>query len=95
MSEPFTVTLRGDCTVRTIGTLHGEVAAALASTTDLALDCAAVERADIAFVQLVVAAAGTAERQARRLTLVDAPEVVRSAFARAGLSAQAPFRHAA
>ncbi|MFH6787370.1 MULTISPECIES: STAS domain-containing protein [Methylobacterium] len=94
MSDPFTVTLPDDCTVRTIGTLHGEIAAALASTADLALDCAAVARADIAFVQLVVAASATAERQAKRLTLVDAPDIVRSAFARAGLTAQSPFRQA-
>lgn len=92
MSDSFTVTLPGDCTVRTIGTLHGEIAAALAATTDLALDCGAVERADIAFVQLVVSAAGTAERQARRLALVGVPEVVQSAFARAGLTAPIPCR---
>ena len=87
--------MSGDCTVRAVRTLHGEIAAALASTTDLVLDCADIERADIAFVQLVVSAAATAERQAKRLTLVDVPDTVQGAFARAGLTPQAPFARAA
>ncbi|MGF3027223.1 STAS domain-containing protein [Methylobacterium aquaticum] len=95
MPARFSLTLPGDCTVRVIRTLHGEIAAALASTADLTLDCTGVERADIALVQLVVSAAGTAERQSKRLTLVGASDVVKGAFARAGLDAQAPFRRAA
>ncbi|KMO11545.1 STAS domain-containing protein [Methylobacterium platani] len=95
MPDHLTVTMPGDCTVRTIRTRHGEIAAALAATANLALDCTAVERADIAFVQLVLAAAGTAERQSRRLTLTGAPDVVRGAFARAGLPAHAVLAPAA
>ncbi|KMO42315.1 hypothetical protein VQ03_11315 [Methylobacterium tarhaniae] len=88
MSDSLTVTMPGDCSLRAIRTLHGEIAAALAASTDLVLDCAGVERADIAFVQLVVSAAGTAERRAKRLTVVDASDIVQAAFARAGLTVQ-------
>ncbi|AWB25309.1 STAS domain-containing protein [Methylobacterium currus] len=95
MSDYLPITMPGDCTLRSIRALHGEIAAALASTADLALDCAGVERADIAFVQLVVSAAGTAERRAKRLTLVGASDVVQGAFARAGLTTRPPFRNAA
>lgn len=95
MSDQLCVKLSGDCSVRAIRALQAEIAAALAATADLSLDCAEVERADIAFVQLVVSAAGTAERQAKRLTLAAPSEVVRGAFARAGLSAQTPFAAAA
>ncbi|MET7246953.1 STAS domain-containing protein [Methylobacterium sp. EM32] len=95
MSDTLVITMPGDCTLRAIRTLHGEIAAALAATANLTLDCSKVERADIAFVQLVVAAAGTAERKAKRLALIDAPDLVEGAFARAGLSAQVSFLRAA
>ncbi|MCF4127266.1 STAS domain-containing protein [Methylobacterium sp. SyP6R] len=95
MSDTVCIRMSGDCTLRAIRSLHGEIAAALASTNDLVLDCADIERADIAFVQLVVSAAGTAERQAKRLTLVDMPDIVQGAFGRAGLATQPPFARAA
>lgn len=91
MSDPLSVKMSGDCTVRSIRTLHREITAALEATGDLNLDCAEVERADIAFVQLLLSAAATAARGAKRLTLVDASEVVCGAFVRAGLQPQAPF----
>jgi phospholipid transport system transporter-binding protein len=91
MSDQLSVRMSGDCTVRSIRTLHRQIATALETTAKLDLDCAAVERADIAFVQLVLSAAATATRQAKELTLVDPSEVVRSAFVRAGLQPQAPF----
>ncbi len=94
MSDTVCIRMSDDCTLRAIRPLHGEITAALASTMDLVLDCADVARADIAFVQLVVSAARTAERQAKRLTLVEVPAIVESAFARAGLAAQAPFAQA-
>lgn len=95
MSDTVCIRMSGDCTVRAIRTLHGEIVAGLASATDLVLDCTDIERADITFVQLVVSAAGTAERQAKRLTLVDVPDTVQGAFARAGLTPQGPFARAA
>ncbi len=90
MSDTVCIRMSDDCTLRAIRPLHGEITAALASTMDLVLDCADVARADIAFVQLVVSAARTAERQAKRLTLVEVPAIVESAFARAGLARKLP-----
>ncbi|MGX7708772.1 STAS domain-containing protein [Methylobacterium sp. Gmos1] len=95
MSDTLVITMPDDCTLRAVRTLHGEITAALAATANLTLDCSGVARADIAFVQLVLAAAGTAERAAKRLALVDAPDSVEGAFARAGLSAQGPYLRAA
>ncbi len=95
MSEQLSVRLSGDCTVRSVRTLHREIAAALETSSDLSLDCAQVERADIAFVQLVLSAAATARQQAKRIDLTDASDVVASAFARAGLQPRAPFAPAA
>lgn len=91
MSDQLSVRLSGDCTVRSIRTLHREIAAALEMSADLSLDCGQVERADVAFVQLVLSAAATARRQAKRIDLTDASDVVASAFARASLQPRAPF----
>ncbi len=96
MSDTVCIRMSGDCTVRAIRTLHGEIVAGLASATDLVLDCNRHRaRRHHHFVQLVVSAAGTAERQAKRLTLVDVPAAVQGAFARAGLTPQGPFARAA
>ncbi len=91
MSDQLSVRLSGDCTVRSIRTLHREIAAALETGAEVSLDCSQVERADIAFVQLVLSAAATAARQAKRIDLTEASDVVASAFVRAGLQPRAPF----
>lgn len=80
------LTLPDDCSIRTIRSLHDEVGAAFSTTTDLTLDCTDVTRVDIAFVQLVVSAAGTANRQAKQFRLTNMPEAVATAFRRAGVS---------
>lgn len=91
MSEPRTLTLGPDCTIRTTRALQGEMIAALAETPALTLDCAGVERADITFVQIVLSAARTADRQAKRLALANLSAVTAAAFQRAGLPAHNPL----
>ncbi len=85
MSDALLIRLSGDCSIRSIRTVHREIEAALMAQRDLNVDCAEVERADMALVQLLVAASNTAKRQTRRVTLVDPSDVVRNAFVRAGL----------
>lgn len=79
------IKLSGDCTIRSIRTIHREIEAALKAQRDLHVDCAEVERADMALVQLLAAASSTAKGQMRRVTLVHPSDVVRNAFVRAGL----------
>jgi ABC-type transporter Mla MlaB component len=86
MPVPSTFKLPEECSIRTIRTLHGDLGAAFARTSDLTLDCTDVARADIAFVQLIVSAAGTASRQAKSLRLAHVPDVVLTAFRRSGVS---------
>lgn len=86
MTDQSVLVLPGDCGVRAIRSLHAEVVAALEVATDLRLDCADVAHADVAFVQLVLAAAGTAARQAKTAALANPSQIVLSAFARAGLA---------
>lgn len=86
MPAPATFKLPDDCSIRTIRALHGDLGAAFARTSNLTLDCGDVARADIAFVQLIVSAAGTASRQAKSLRLAHVPDVVLTAFRRSGVS---------
>lgn len=95
MSDAMLIRLSGDCTIRSIRTIHREIEAALKTPVDLSVDCSEVERADIAFVQLIAAASQTAEQQTRRLMLVEPSDVVRSAFVRAGLQTHACLAAAA
>ncbi len=87
MSEPRTLTLGPDCTIRTIRALRDDLTAALSDTPALTLDCAGVERADVTFIQLVLAAAKTAGRQGKSLALANLSPVSEAAFQRAGLPA--------
>lgn len=91
MSDQASFRLPAACDIRSIRSIRAEMMAALETAADVTLDGSDVERADIAFVQLVVSAAGTAERQAKRVALTNPTDAVRSAFERAGLRPQAPF----
>ncbi|MEE7505366.1 STAS domain-containing protein [Methylobacterium sp. C33D] len=86
MSEAPVVTLGSDCTIRTVRSLHDTLTAALAGAGRLTLDCAAVERADVTFVQIVLAADTTARRRASGIALVNVPPAVESAFQRAAIA---------
>ncbi|MEE7449841.1 anti-anti-sigma factor [Methylobacterium radiotolerans] len=86
MSEAHVLTLGSDCTIRTVRSLQDTLSAALAGAARLTLDCAAVERADITFVQIVLAADKAAQRQAAGIALVNVPPAVESAFQRAAIA---------
>ncbi|CAO4162683.1 STAS domain-containing protein [Methylorubrum populi] len=87
MSDPITLPLASDCSLRTVKPLQADLITALAGGEVVVLDCARVERADIAFVQLVLAASGTAERSGKRIGLSNMPAPVAAAFQRAGVAA--------
>ncbi|APT33565.1 hypothetical protein MCBMB27_04274 [Methylobacterium phyllosphaerae] len=86
MSEASVLTLESDCTIRTVRSLQGVLATALAGATRVTLDCAAVERADITFVQIVLAADKAAQRQATEIALANVPPAVSGAFQRAAIA---------
>lgn len=86
MPDPYSLRLSGDCGLRTIRILHEAVSAALATSADVEIDCADCDHTDVSFVQLMVAAAKTAERTGARLRLTNMPDAGRTAFARAGLT---------
>ncbi|KAA0125443.1 STAS domain-containing protein [Methylobacterium sp. P1-11] len=86
MSEVSVLTLGPDCTIRTVRSLLDTLSAALAGTMRLTLDCAAVERADVTFVQIVLAADKTAQSRAAGIALVNVPPAVESAFRRAAIA---------
>ncbi|MGU3383701.1 STAS domain-containing protein [Methylobacterium sp. D53M] len=85
MSEAPVLTLGPDCTIRTVRALQDTLAAALAGGARLTLDCAAVERADVTFVQIVLAADRTARGRAAGIALVNVPPAVEAAFRRAAI----------
>jgi two-component system chemotaxis sensor kinase CheA len=64
--------------------------AALDGAAAVTLDCADVERADMAFVQLVLAAGMSAARRGVSLALTNRTAGLDVAFCRAGLDPSAP-----
>ena len=63
--------------------------AALNGTTAVTLDCGAVERADMAFVQLVLSAGRSAARRGSSLALANRTPGLDVAFHRAGFDPSA------
>jgi anti-anti-sigma regulatory factor len=61
--------LDGAMTLRSVGDLQARLLAALAAGDALTVDCTAVEDADIAFVQLLLAARREAVATGKRLLL--------------------------
>lgn len=91
MAEPATLTLPPECTLRTAQALQADLLAALDGAPGLLLDCAAVEKVDVTFVQLVVTAAKSAGARGATLDLTNPPDAVAAAFRRAGFTPHAPF----
>lgn len=87
MSDPVTLPLGSDCSIQAVKPLQADLIAAFAEAEAVTLDCARIERADIAFVQIVLAASATAERRGKRLGLANMPAPVEAAFHRAGIAA--------
>lgn len=86
MVEKTVLRLSGACDLQAAGVLRREWAAAFQATQDVEIDCVDVERIDLSFVQLVVAATRTAHREAKSFRLVNLPEAGQAVFLRAGLS---------
>lgn len=90
MSDSSVLRLSGDCGLRAIRPLHDAVAAALAASPAVEIDCTGAERIDLSFVQLVVCATRTAREGGRRITVTNLSEAAQTAFARAGVSLPTP-----
>ena len=86
MPDCYTLTLPDECDLRSAASVQAQLAAALATAGTIAVDASSVARADVTFVQLVVAAAGTARRSGRTFRLAGLSEPARAAFERAGVS---------
>lgn len=91
MPEPVTLTMPAACDLRAVRSLQAAMLAALDRGADVTLDCAAVERADVAFVQLVAAAGQSAARRGARLGLANRSAAVATAWARAGVACADPL----
>ena len=91
MSDRLIVKMPPDCDLRSARALQGDLLAALDRASDVGLDCAAIERVDITFVQLVAAAARSSARRGAAIDLINLTERVESAFRRAGFTPHAPF----
>lgn len=85
MSESRTLRMPTQCDLRSVQSLRGEMLAALGGDSTVTLDCAAVERADVAFVQLVLSAGQSAARRGATLALANRTTGLDAAFHRAGL----------
>ena len=67
--------------------------AALDQASDVLLDCEKIEEVDLSFIQLVLAARKSADRDGKNLTLLTpARGVLLAALRRAGLEADGPHR---
>jgi ABC-type transporter Mla MlaB component len=91
-TEPFTLIVAGSQTIREAALTHAALLAAMAEHAEVRLDCAGVTEADVAFVQLILAARRGAVAAGRRFALREPPHgALREALARGGfLSAGMP-----
>lgn len=86
-TETATIVLDGDLTVRTASRIQSTLTEALAAERHVTLDCRAAERADLAFLQLVLAARRSAAVAGGVLRLIaPAGSAVAEAACRAGLA---------
>lgn len=91
---PASFALPADCTIRGIAEIVTNCRQILAAGSGLTLDCAAVETADLTFVQFVVSADRSAEARGLPFAFQSVQEPVISAFARAGVAMPAVLAHA-
>jgi len=91
MSEPQSVRLSGAGNIRNIAQYHAVLSEGLSAGTDVILDLDDMEEADLAFIQLVIAAQRTAEGCGLSLTLSGpAPEPILQTLERGGFVGPAP-----
>lgn len=94
MSHSRTLEMPPHCDLRSIRSLQGALLAAFDGDSAVTLDCGGVERADVAFIQLILAAGQTAQRRGATLMLANRTACLDASFERAGLDPSAPFKPA-
>jgi len=75
-----------DCTIRNSRALIDSLTDLVNSGSGAEIDCAAVQQADITFVQTIVSAERSFAARDLSFAMLAVPEGVRSAFARAGVA---------
>lgn len=95
MSEFITLEMPMACDLRAVRPIRDDIRAALQRGLSVTLDCAAVARTDMAFVQLAVAAGRSAARRGATVTLAGVTPSLASALRRAGFDPSAPLTPAA
>jgi anti-anti-sigma regulatory factor len=79
------VRLPSHCDIRTASELHAELSEAFRVRDEVEIDGDGVEHADVTCIQLLAAAAKTAEAVSKPMRVLAMSEPLRGAFARAGL----------
>ena len=79
------IRLPGHCDIGTAPELHAALSEAFRARDEVEIDAAGVEYADLTCVQLLVAAARSAEASGKPMRLLAMSEPLRAALARAGL----------
>lgn len=91
MSEPRSIQLAGAGGIRNIAHYHDALSEGLSAGTDVGLDLSGMEEADVAFIQLVIAARRSAQARGLTLTLsTPAPEPILQTLERGGFIGPAP-----
>ncbi len=91
MTETRSVKLSGAASIRNTVQHHEVLSAALSAGVDVSLDLGDVQDADLAFVQLIIAARRSAKDRGLALTLSDpAPEPILQILERGGFIGPAP-----
>lgn len=86
IATPVRLSLPTDCSIRGIGAVAERMRDLLAAGQPAEIDCANIEAADIALVQLIISARRSFAARRLPLTIEGASAAVRSAFARASVS---------
>ncbi len=91
MTETLSVKLSGAASIRNTVQHHEVLSTALSAGVDMALDLGDVQDADLAFVQLIIAARRSAKARGLALALSDpAPEPILQILERGGFIGPAP-----
>lgn len=81
MTEPFSLKLSGELSLRGIDTLKAQISAALASHDAVAIDTSAIEGVDASAVQLLLSAQKTANAEGKAMTLAASGPLTRTLVA--------------
>lgn len=91
MSAPLSIRLSGTGDLQSIAQYHEALSAGLSAGSDVVLDFGGMEEADLAFIQLIIAARRSAQARGFSLTLCSpAPEPILQTLERGGFIGPAP-----